>query len=56
MDKPKYEKDALVKAMNKCDTNIKAFEEGIQKEMNYKRELQTYVAEHEEYEKGTCIS
>lgn len=51
MEKPKYNKDALMRAIDKCDTNIKAFEEGIQKEMNYKRELQGYVAEHERYEK-----
>ena len=55
MEKPQYEKDALVKGIAKCEKNIAAFEEGIQKEMNYKRELQGYLAEHEQYEKANGI-
>ena len=51
MNKPQYEKDALVKGIAKCESNIAAFEEGIQKEMTYKRELQGYLTEHELYEK-----
>lgn len=52
MKKPPYEKDALVTAIEKCEKNIGLFEEGIQKEMKYKRELQGYLREHEEYEKA----
>lgn len=52
MSKPAYEKESLLKAIDKCDSNIKAFEDGIQKEMQYKRELQGYLAEHEVYEKA----
>jgi hypothetical protein len=56
LDKPKYEKDALIKGIEKRDQNIKAFEEGIQKEMIYKRELQGYLAEHEQYERLQNVS
>lgn len=47
-----YDKDALMKAIEKCNQNIKAFEDGIQSEMTYKRELQEYLAAHERYEKA----
>lgn len=50
MEKPSYEYDALKKAVIQRDKNIAAFQEAINKEMQYKAELLGYIKQHEAYQ------
>jgi len=49
MDKPPYEVNALRGAILQCDVNIAAMQEGIDKEIEHKVELQGYIDAHTEY-------
>lgn len=50
MEKPLYDLNALLQALEICDKNIKAFEGGIEREKERKKEYLFYIKEHKRYQ------
>lgn len=55
MKKPQYELGPLRTAVMQCQTNILAFRQGITKEETRMDELQSYIREWEEYNRGSDV-
>lgn len=51
MKKPMYDLSALIAAIDICDKNIAAFEDGIKAEKKKKSEYKFFIKEHEKYNK-----
>jgi len=56
MKKPQYELVPLRAAVLQCQTNIVAFQKGIADEETKITELQGYIRQWEEYNKGADIN